>query len=94
MVGVGLWTFWSLRNSKLTIRNDDDITNVDMVVHALVTAFAFALYTSSFGSHSELVKEALGVPEKVLKTVEGGLMVAFPFITRLLGDTHVANVVE
>lgn len=60
-----------------------------MIKHALLSAFAFALYTISFGSHSEIFKQALGslgwMTEKMFKSLEGMLMMAFPVLLQLFG---------
>jgi hypothetical protein len=91
VVGVGVWVFWSLRRNSLTIHNDDNVTRFDIIKHSLISAFAFALYTLSFGSHSELLKQALAIPDKMLKSIEGILMLVFPMIMRLFGDSYVSK---
>jgi hypothetical protein len=57
----------------------------DMVTHSSVSAFAFALYTMSMGPHWALLQTQFKIPN----VLPGLVMVVFPMIVGLLGDTYV-----
>ena len=85
VLGVGLWVFWSLRRERLVVARDADLSLVDMLTHSTVSAFAFALYTMSMGPHFSLLQEQFGIPNVMPVLV----MVVFPTVVGLLGDTYV-----
>lgn len=85
VIGVGLWVFWSLRRERLVVARDADLTVTDMLTHAAVSAFAFALYTMSMGPHFALLQSQFGIPNVMPMLV----MVVFPMVVGVLGDTYI-----
>jgi hypothetical protein len=74
-----------LKREKLVVARDADLTVKDMVTHSSVSAFAFALYTMSMGPHWALLQTQFKIPN----VLPGLVMVVFPMIVGLLGDTYV-----
>jgi hypothetical protein len=90
---VGVWVHWALTKKWLTIKNDDNITSTDILKHSILSAAAFALYTISFGSHSEAVKGMLtsAAWQKQFTAAQAVLMVACPMILKFFGSSYVAR---
>jgi hypothetical protein len=85
VIGIFIWVFWSLRRERLVVAKDADLSTLDMVTHASVSAFAFALYTMSMGPHFQLLQSQFGIPNVMPVLV----MVVFPMVVRALGDTYI-----
>lgn len=88
VVGVGVWVFWSHHRHAPADEIQAEKEWWDVAKHAVLSAAAFALYTMSFGSHSALLQQIWAVPDKVVKAVEGVLMLSFPMLMKLFGNTN------
>jgi hypothetical protein len=86
VIGVGVWVYKSHQRHNLA-NNSDDLNRFEIIKRSILSASAFALYTLSFGSHAQLLKQTLAIPDKLLKMIEGILMISFPMIMKLFGDS-------